>query len=474
MISFSIVCWFASAVDVRDKNGAGLTLAAVDGDEDRSTGMRETEQDESAASGVPLITTRELWASGFNARENSTGLIASQDVPIWMWTDETVDVMHALYDKVMNPEDCVAKPVIVAEKGFWGGAPVGMASRVRDFEDLLIHGLLTGTLVLHKGSGCADEDPFLLCEFEPFSRCQGRRDVGAEEAYARYNTFGGHGAIFTHNVEGLWSRLQGAGLRARKWAVQDGVATPALDDVKENPFQVGAHLYGVRQLGVVRALLADVAFRPSAPVAHRVTELEAALRPAPPMLVLQVRRTDKLSDDGWFPAWFANASAVDGLRGVKALVQYAERLAGRPYASFYLIADDPAFFSDAAVQALQGAFAKHPAALFNPFISERFGGDAAWRRQGHAGKGSAEHRDLDVELAADMEFAARHGSHLVGCGRSGISQFIAQRIGARNKMDPNAFALFEDDRSVLKKAMGEKDAAIQSAFIEDVLASMTK
>merc|ERR1719281_668181 len=66
---------------------------------------------------------------------------------------------------------------------------------------------------------------------------------------------------------------------------------------------------------------------------------------------------------------------------------------------------------------------------------------------------------IDVELGADMRFAIKYGSHIVGCGRSGISQFIAQGLGAKYMVDPNALTAFEDDALMLGYVMGRKQAA---------------
>jgi hypothetical protein len=231
-----------------------------------------------------------------------------------------------------------------------------------------------------------------------------------------------------------------------------------------------APISGSRQMGIVRALLAPLLLKPSSLVRRKVERLEQQLLPAgqpdAPMLVIHLRRTDKMHE---MPAWFQDAfNATPGdpgvkswgdyrqsLRSIVALVKYAERLAGRPYGAFFVISDDPELVEEDALSHLQSAFAQRPTPLFNPFIREHFQGDSTWRAKGHQifASNSAADADLDIELMTDVEFASRHGSHVVGCGRSGITQLIAQRLGAREGMDPNQLALFEDDAKTLPLAM---------------------
>lgn len=70
-----------------------------------------------------------------------------------------------------------------------------------------------------------------------------------------------------------------------------------------------------------------------------------------------------------------------------------------------------------------------------------------------------QHDVMDRELIASIIFAAKHSSYMVGHGRSGVSQFLAQLIGAKYRMCPSQqiISLFEDDMVLLKNLPETQD-----------------
>lgn len=304
----------------------------------------------------------------------------------------------------------------------------------------------------------------MLCQFRPFSVCQGKRAVNTIEKLVHPgDKVWTRDASELHSaVAGVWSHLSAAGLRADSW-----------DSKKEmfSSMPVQEEISGARQLGILRSLMASVAFEPSALVENRVQELEVAVAPpAGPMLVVHIRRTDKVRDKSqgiYSPAkhakakWTTSKNPLNSIVAIKALIKKTELLGGTPFRSFFLIADDPEYFRSDVLRALQSAFAEEPRPLFNPYILSQFSHDQNWKALGAFNISNT--TEIDIQLMADVVFASRHGSYVVGCGRSGISQLIAQRLGARFLMDPNELALFEDDMTMMRTVWDEATIDIMNA-----------
>lgn len=399
-----------------------------------------------------FLTQRELWASGFDAKKNPAHISSNSSALFWhtlVWTQETVDTFRDMYDEAMNPMVCTeADDITIAEKPYWG-----LTSRIRDFQDILIGRAFNGTLVLHRhgGLGCSDEspknpDPFMRCIFEPFSRCQNEtalhpshpvlsRLVPVEDDPGRF-------------LQPLLEVLRGAGLS------ESGLSGSGLEETGEP--------VGYQHLGVIRSLLQTTAFKFSPIVEKRVAELESTFGSIDaPMLVVHIRRTDKVTDSSSMPQWFNVSGLVSPMQSLKIilkLIEFAESKMGQQYRSLYLISDDPRFYELEYRNVLQNATSGKATILYNPYITGAFGGDSTWLKNGHTSRSGNDHNALDVQLGADMSFAIKHGSHIVGCGRSGISQFIAQGLGAKYMVDPNALSLFEDDSLLVQEIMGRQEA----------------
>lgn len=397
-----------------------------------------------------LLTPKELWASGFDARKNAESIQTNATALAWTplyWTQKTVDAFRKMYDEVMNPALCNrAKKVVVADKTGWG-----LTSRVRDFQDILIgHALVLGDLVLHRNGGeeCpADSedktDPFMRCIFESFSRCQDQSRV-------------------YESSPGL----------SRMVSVEEnpkGVCPSIMNTLRESGLEEAKHAAEMRMdiqhLGVIRSLLQTTTFKFSSRVEERVAQLESLLgKPRGPMLIVHIRRTDKVTDSTTIPSWFDlrdgdDSSLMESLEAIVELIKFVESYSGRPYKSLYLIADDPRFFGTEYCNVLKQATAMNADILYNPYVKESFGDSSGWIKGGHGSLQPTRKDSLDVELAADMRYAIKYGTHIVGCGRSGISQFIAQGLGSKYMVDPNALTAFEDDALMLGYVMGKKQAA---------------
>lgn len=421
-----------------------LDYFSMDNPNDRSSDIADPNEDYPERPTL-LLTPKQMWASGLDARRTPSAFFNGSAWAPLIWTQKTVDVFGKMYDAVMNPKTCVhGHQTIIATKPYWG-----LTSRVRDFQDILMGGALNGKMVLpENGGGCPDEsenrpDPFMACIFEPFSRCQLQSAL--------------------HPNSTALDRMED---------VEDSPETflrPVLDVLLDSGLTAYGHVdvqpVGHQYLGVIRSLLQTTAFKFASPVEDRVAELESTFGElSGPMLIVHIRRTDKVTDSAQMPEWFDVKSDADrvslmqSLDAILELIPFVESRAGEPYKSVYLMTDDPRFFKSEYLSALQHASAGKAVILYNPFVVGAFDYNNKWLDDGHTSQTPKAHNAIDIELAADMRFAIKHGSHIIGCGRSGISQFIAQGLGAKFMVDPNAVSAFEDDSVLLPQVMGKTEA----------------
>lgn len=410
-----------------------------------------------------LLAPRELWASGFDAKMAPQKIASNSSTLSWrtlVWTKETVDTFREVYNEAMNPSVCDdIDDVTIADKPYWG-----LTSRIRDFQDILIGLAIKGTLVLHRngGAGCPDEsashsDPFMRCIFEPFSRCQ--NETSLHPSYPARTRMDDVEKNPSHFIQPLLKVLRGAGL------AESGVSNTGQEESGEPA--------GYQYLGAIRSLLQTTAFKFSARVEKRVAELEKSFGNFDgPMLIVHIRRTDKVTDSQQMPDWYDvsgdDISLMESLKTILKLIEFAESHAGKHYKSLYVISDDPRVFGVEYNKVLQNATARAARILYNPYINEAFSGDNRWLKNGHTSRSSDDHGAIDLELAADMHFAIKHGSHIVGCGRSGISQFIAQGLGAKYMVDPNALGVFEDDSVLLQQILGKDQTEKQLQLLSAI------
>jgi hypothetical protein len=72
-----------------------------------------------------------------------------------------------------------------------------------------------------------------------------------------------------------------------------------------------------------------------------------------------------------------------------------------------------------------------------------------WKKYGHtllkSSASTLNTQTFHEQLVADVAFAIKHGDFLMGCGTSGVSQYIAQGLGRKYYMDGNHLAAWEED-----------------------------
>mmetsp|Transcript_29040 Transcript_29040/g.54560 ORF Transcript_29040/g.54560 Transcript_29040/m.54560 type:complete len:179 (+) Transcript_29040:432-968(+) len=135
---------------------------------------------------------------------------------------------------------------------------------------------------------------------------------------------------------------------------------------------------------------------------------------------------------------------------IRSLIRAAERLSGIQFQSIFLMSDEPGAFAPEVTNYLSSTLASRPKVFYSDFVQEMFSNNTEYKERGHESLGVMQHNFMDQELAANIAFAAKHGSYLVGYGRSGVSQLIAQLLGSKYRMGPSHVSLFEDDLVLLQ------------------------
>jgi hypothetical protein len=226
---------------------------------------------------------------------------------------------------------------------------------------------------------------------------------------------------------------------------------------------------------VLRALMAQQVFSPSKVtpwVQQRVEELELAAAATaaggggggtsggflPPTLVVHLRRTDKADDEAIMYPHEQRATFRETLVIVRALIRAATRLSNLQFQSIFFMSDEPQAYTVNHTRYLSATLPHHPTVFFNDFVVRTLGNHTEYQSKGHEiFLKNQQHDIMDRELAADMSFAAKHAAYVIGYGRSGVSQLLAQLIGARQRICPSQVSLFEDDMVLLQHLEETKD-----------------
>merc|ERR1712217_179115 len=116
----------------------------------------------------------------------------------------------------------------------------------------------------------------------------------------------------------------------------------------------------------------------------RVDELEqAAGGVQPPMLVIHIRRTDKKLDGARLPAQFTTKNVKTSMIVIKAMIKAVERMSGSPFRSFFVEADDPQYFDQVNLEALQKAFNSTPQIIYNDYVHTNLRSNETYIGHGH-------------------------------------------------------------------------------------------
>jgi hypothetical protein len=430
----------------------------------------------------PLIAKRTMYTAGYDARQN----VQPNPNPYisWQWTAKTQQYFSNLYNSVMHPTTCNTDPlqqgnysILMAKQGW------GVGSRIRDTVDIILEALDLNRTALHTGTmtkcpfltnnttvvdfehGTTSEtDPYMECLFETFSSCQGISPVdqlvGAGRGYDLFSNEPGRQygrGNLEKAIHNWWQEFLQHGLYAMQYGSNATIQPKRLLTPPEASLD--------EKYSVLRALIAHRIFAPSRTtpwVQQRVLELEQqALNTSllqPPTLVVHLRRTDKANDGAHMYPHEIRSSIPETLVVVRALIRAAQRMHPLPFQSIFFMSDEPQAFLPENLEYLSSTLPQCPSIFYNDFVQKALSNHSDYKEKGHGVfTNTLKHEIMDRELVASMSFASRHASYVIGNGRSGISQLMAQLVGAKYHMCPSQLSLFEDDIVLLRDLEETKD-----------------
>ncbi|KAG7343406.1 hypothetical protein IV203_021351 [Nitzschia inconspicua] len=348
------------------------------------------------------------------------------------------------------------------------------------------------------------QDPYMNCLYQTFSKCQGvspvNQLVNVRRAWGLFNEVPGGTLVerrrYTQRdidqaVHRWWKELLHHGLHAVQYTTESSTGittTTTTTTISESSSMQQQPLLSSRTLtkppmaslddkySVIRALMARQVFSPSKVtpwVQQRVVELEqqanlvgsSSLSSSTttsvfqsPTLVVHLRRTDKVRDEAPLYPHEQRPSIPETLVVIRALMRAAQRLSGMEFRSIFFMSDEPQAFRREHIEYLSSTLPQRPVVFFSDYVWKTLSNHSEYRDRGHEFFiDSIDHDIMDHELVATMTFAAKHGSYLVGYGRSGVSQLLAQLIGAKHRICPSQVSLFEDDMVLLQELEETRD-----------------
>jgi len=446
---------------------------------------------EGAGSGPrPLLLARSQWGSGFDAKFSAVPRTSFRDK--WLtWNADAEVIFDRWWRRTQLPaEGCAAR----AENSGFLSARVdmewGITSAMRDVEDQLLFGLLENKLVVFsdfveqkdvivdamtqysKQCGGTGSRAWLEeCYFENLTACTGEfraGRMGCPEQQLGRRTFKltSDYSWFLQKSQPLWDELVRAGAVGWRAASAESrlLNSPAaLRNISELELaELGREGPGQRQeaaerLGMLRALLLRVAFRPGAALREAIASIErrtglAEAARTGPLAVVHVRRTDKAIDflggaqrpDERSAYAAGSGSVASSLTAIgDVLLPWLER-ATQPLSGLFLMSDDWHSYEPEATKRLVRSLRNTSLKVMFDEESRRLEpADAAKLSLGHEAWGNK--AAIGLQVLAESFAAAKQADYIVGCGSSGVTQLVAQLIGGRVGMDPNVLGLWEDD-----------------------------
>jgi len=463
--------------------------------------LRREETDLKPQSWVSLDIPKHLWASGFDAKFSPVPQQPEQGE--WLtWTPKAEAIFAKHYRDVhFPPEGCEAR---AARKGFVSARTDmewGVTSVIRDVEDQLLYGLLQGKFVAFSNSVVDDKNVkdamkqyhqqcpgkgiwMEDCYFEPLTGCTAdflarRLPLPSEQLDRRTFKITSEPAWFLERSQHIWDEMVAAG--AVKWhktgrEERQLDTTPApssfasLLELAESEFNPGPMQFEAAQrLGMFRALLLKVAFRPNRALREAIKGVERRTQLPEvasngPVTLIHIRRTDKYRDfvGGKQSAEereaFDDGSLSDSLGTFAgALLPWLEGTKG-PITSMFIMSDDWHVFSPEALRVLTRRLKATPEyIMFDPESSKLEPKDAETLHMGNEAWGHK--AELGMYILASTFAMGKWAADVVGCGSSGVTQLAAQLIGGRLGVDPNSLGMWEDDKLNVDVARAEVQPA---------------
>lgn len=404
-----------------------------------------------------------MWGMGAHAR---VPLKRRACVPLVTWSQQAAEALKAHYWQLQDPDTC--SRVLYVHPWSWG-----LTSQMRDYSDLAIAAMGARRTIHFVSDGprpiYCPQRAWLECFFKPMSGTKCRRTLAdlshnvsamispsvddlvtllMSDAPAVHVSHWTHVGFMVNALSSssvfptqLWERLQSAGA-IQMWDTH-GHALNASAVQNDDP-----ELYYTLMLSSLRTMLSSVMFAPTDEI-QRLAQARAAELVSPhstrPCVAVHLRWTDKKDDGGVASKMNFTADHV-----AIALTRL-EKLTGRSYRCVLLLSDD----EEAATAALRGllgnAYDVKPISRTRNLFSSQAEYDV-YRQKGHFhvrdyfGTRNPEMAHAYVrEVFVDIQTAALAAEYLIGPGSSGVSQLLAQYIGARARVDANAVALWQED-----------------------------
>ena len=87
--------------------------------------------------------------------------------------------------------------------------------------------------------------------------------------------------------------------------------------------------------------------------------------------------------------------------------------------------------------------------LLGPFLESQNISHAKFEEAGHTSLTLGASRLFHISLVVELHTAMQVGTHLVGSGSCGVSQFVAAGLGRKQRIDPASISLWEEDLPLL-------------------------
>jgi len=407
-----------------------------------------------------------MWGMGANAR---VPMRRRTRVPLVTWSQAAVDALQAHYWQLQDPASC--ERALYIYPWDWG-----LTSQMRDYSDAAIAAMGTGRTIHFVKDGrarpiyCAERG-WLECFFKPMSGNRCRRssaELGnttaavvpaspedlvkllvSDEPVLHVGHWGW--VSFTVNAS-----LASSVLPMKIWDQMVSTGGVQLWDTCGNPLHDATlrredpELYHHLVLSALRTMLTPIMFRPEDAISKlAASRAESLAVPTSDRgshcVAVHIRWTDKKDDGG------VTAKLSFTVDHVATALERLERATSMTYRCVLLMSDD----DEAAAKALRGLLGDAYQVKLISRVRDLFPSQAEYeiyRKKGHfhvrdyfGARDPAMALAYSQEVFVDIETAARTADYVIGPGSSGVSQLVAQYIGARRRMDANAVALWQED-----------------------------
>jgi len=162
------------------------------------------------------------------------------------------------------------------------------------------------------------------------------------------------------------------------------------------------------------------------------------------MAVIHVRRSDKREDNNPYFTWLNDHVGFNSTRPITELVRYAESYLSDPFGSVMLLSDSVSILDGRRqiFTAFERGVRDLTLNLLGRFYSDHHGIDA---ERGHEAVPAELRKENIRQTLIEIYTAGRLGTYLLGSGSCGVSQYIAQLIALKYRMDASSIAIWEED-----------------------------